>query len=377
MFLRREEVMKASKTRAILMSGILAACMLLGAGSSWAEEKKQEPTIEKTVNVAKGVTVPNEVKFSFSQVRNADGVLAPNEAQAGQFTDLEIPVLSFTDTTWTNKTSEQGAFSNSVTTALAEKTDAVGEYTFQVQESAPTQPDEDTEYGWVVVDSGEYYIHVYVDKDKVHKYSVTSENVADGTGKKKLDKLSFTNTYTKKASLEITKNVTNPEYVDKDTYYEFSITFTRASTTDKNVKTLPAKNEVEFTEDKGEAVSTGSSIDYGKAYQFKLKDGGSATFTDIPAGTTYTLKESTFKNAATNPVTYTVTENGVAKTETTTSPSGALIGENENKVVVTNTYKDVTVTGVLTSIAPFLALIAVAAAAIVVYLVVKKKVRKA
>lgn len=373
--------MKASKTRAILMSGILAACMLLGAGSSWAEEKKQpsadEPTIEKTVNVAKGVTVPNEVKFSFSQVRNADGVLAPNEAQAGQFTDLEIPVLSFTDTTWTNKTSEQGAFSNSVTTALAEKTDAVGEYTFQVQESAPTQPDEDTEYGWVVVDSGEYYIHVYVDKDKVHKYSVTSENVADGTGKKKLDKLSFTNTYTKKASLEITKNVTNPEYVDKDTYYEFSITFTRASTTDKNVKTLPAKNEVEFTEDKGEAVSTGSSIDYGKAYQFKLKDGGSATFTDIPAGTTYTLKESTFKNAATNPVTYTVTENGVAKTETTTSPSGALIGENENKVVVTNTYKDVTVTGVLTSIAPFLALIAVAAAAIVVYLVVKKKVRKA
>lgn len=375
--------MKKMRAKAILMSGLLAASMMLGTGSAWAEQKqplKTEPTIEKTVNVAKGVTVPNDVKFSFTQVSNADGVLAPNEETAGQFTSLGISELTFTDAAWTNKTSEVGSFKNSVITALAGKTNAVGEYTFEVKESAPTQTTE--EYGWVSVDKGSYFVHVYVDKDNTHTYSVTKNNVTDTTGEKKLDKLSFTNTYTKrgnqdnknKASLVISKTVTNPDYVDKDTYYTFNITFTRSSTTGSEVTSLPTTNKVTF--DKGEAVST-DAINYGTAYEFKLKDGGSVSFSDIPAGTTYTLTESGFKNQGTTPVKYTVTENGIAKEATTKSPEGALIGEKENKVDVSNTYKDVTVTGVLTSIAPFLAMIVVAAVAIAVYLVVRKKVRRA
>lgn len=377
--------MKKMRAKAILMSGLLAASMMLGTGSAWAEQKRPsttEPTIEKTVNVAKGVTVSNDVKFSFTQVSNADGVLAPNEETAGQFTSLGISELTFTDAAWTNNTSEEGSFKNSVTTALEDKTDAVGEYTFEVKEFAPTQTTE--EYGWVSVDTDSYFVHVYVDKDNAHTYSVTKENVADKTGDKKLDKLSFTNTYTKrgnqdnknKASLVISKNVTNPDYVDKNTYYTFEITFTRSSTTGSEVTSLPAANKVTFDKDKGEAVSTGA-INYGAAYKFKLKDGGSVSFSDIPAGTTYTLTESGFKNQGTTPVKYTVTENGIAKEATTKSPEGALIGEKENKVDVSNTYKDVTVTGVLTSIAPFLALIVVAAVAIAVYLVVRKKVRRA
>lgn len=156
------------------------------------------------------------------------------------------------------------------------------------------------------------------------------------------------------SALKITKSVAG-DYVDKNNDYTFTLRFTNA-----------APNTVK--------VSDGTKeYDYGTDYTFTLKDGAEKTFTVVPAGTTYTLSEADFTNKKTTE--YAVVSNGKT-VSSTAAPSGTLVGEKANTVTVTNTMKDVTITGVMTSIAPFLALIAAAAAVAIVYLSVRRKLHR-
>lgn len=50
-----------------------------------------------------------------------------------------------------------------------------------------------------------------------------------------------------------------------------------------------------------------------------------------------------------------------------------LVGENENKVTFTNTYKDVAVTGIVMNNLPFILLVAVAIVAFVSLAVIKRR----
>ena len=53
-----------------------------------------------------------------------------------------------------------------------------------------------------------------------------------------------------------------------------------------------------------------------------------------------------------------------------------LVGENTNTAKITNKFKDVTITGVMTTYGPFVAMIAAAVAAIAVYAAVRRKVSR-
>lgn len=227
--------MKAKKLRLTMVSGLVALSMMALPMTTGAAERAladAAPSIEKTVNVAKGVTIDQDVSFRIEQVANPtheDGtvIIAPSTIEA------------FTVTAATaNGTSDGGSVVKTAETGLGDKDLKPGEYTFKVTEVTDPLTVKDG-YGWIANDTNDFFIHVYVSADGTKKYSATAKNVITDS---KAD-LKFTNTYTKRgnennsgASLTLTKAVENKEYVDNNTTYKFTITFT-ASSTDPDQKT--------------------------------------------------------------------------------------------------------------------------------------------
>ena len=93
---------------------------------------------------------------------------------------------------------------------------------------------------------------------------------------------------------------------------------------------------------------------------------------ELAATDGYTPKVTVIENQTT-----TVTNKTVQETEALDTlkenRKNNLVGENENKVTFTNTYKDVAVTGIVMNNLPFILLVAVAIVAFVSLAVVKRR----
>ena len=171
----------------------------------------------------------------------------------------------------------------------------------------------------------------------------------------------FTNKYTESASdLTITKKVDGAQG-DKTKDFEFTVTFTAPSV-------LPAgmtadQYLAQITCDKG-------TISGGKV-TFTLKDGETATFGNIIAGTTYTVSEADYSGAG-----YTAKWAAVSNGSNVTEQSNILIGENTNTGTMTNTKASTVVTGVIMNNLPFVVLLVVACAGIALYSVARRKLQR-
>ncbi|MBQ8133582.1 MAG: hypothetical protein IJ192_04115, partial [Clostridia bacterium] len=92
----------------------------------------------------------------------------------------------------------------------------------------------------------------------------------------------------------------------------------------------------------------------------------------VPAGTTYTVKETDTQNYTASVALVengtTVTNKGAADTIT-----AAVAGEKKNTVTFTNTKNSDVLTGVLTENAPFIAMVAAAVLALVGYVAVRRR----
>jgi hypothetical protein len=345
-----------------IRTAIIAAAMtlLLALGAAFTgltahaatsdQPTATEPQVNKTVNVADGITISDDAVFSVKQVPNADGVTAP--ATVADYT-VNIPAASLKANT---KVSES--------LGLAAKTRAVGEYTFEVKETAPA--DKTGTYGWTT-DKTVYYVHVYVTNAATnnHSYIVTkgTNTITDKKLDNKVDSIDFTNTFTKEAgAFTVKKTVENDQYADADTLYSFTATFEESATS----------GEVSsFINDIKVAGATNVKVD-GSAITFQLKKDETATFTNVPAG----VKVKVVEDKATNvkSTTIAISSNGGTATQKDGLDSGeVLLGENANSIVYTNTYQDVTLTGVVTKIAPFVAMIAIAAGAAALYMVSRRR----
>ena len=169
--------------------------------------------------------------------------------------------------------------------------------------------------------------------------------------------------------MTIEKNTTGT-YADKTRKFDFEITFTKS----------PMSDQTTFTGTIG-----AQSVEYtaGQTKTFKLADGEKLVFNNLPVGTTYMVKELAATDGYTPKVTVvenkttTVTNKTVQETEAldTLKENGKnnLVGENENKVTFTNTYKDVAVTGIVMNNLPFILLVAVAIVAFVSLAVIKRR----
>lgn len=342
----------AKSIRTAIIAAAMTLLLALGAAATGLtahaatsdQPTATEPKITKNITVADGITFKDDAVFSVHQIANADGVTAPKT-----IIDYNVTIDG---KTLSDKHTGTGDLQ------LADKTGSnPGEYTFEVKETAPTTA------GWTK-DSTVYQVHVYVDKDGAHTYSVTK----DINGKQEKTDLVFTNTYVKTdGTFTVSKKVDKGDYTDKDTEYNFKATFT-ASSTSGNVADFVKNIQLN-----GAAIPA-SQIASDGTVTFQLKDGENANFTNVPVGVKVTVEE-TNRPSNVNSTSITVTSNGKtsALSGDNVKAENVLVGEGTNSVAYTNTYKDVSLTGVVTKIAPFVAMIAIAAGAAALYLVSRRR----
>ena len=347
--------------KALFMAGVLTVGMCAGSMSAFANEPATEvqgageATIVKTLEMAEGITVPNAA-FSFT--------VTP--------VTVDAPALSVKDIVYTSATDkgelEGDKYAIDLRSSLGLDTanfPHAGVYEYTITEVADTYLEAANEE--VVYSTEEYKLLVYVANDGEGGLEVVSVTAEDNTGVKQA-KINFTNVYRKDAALTISK-VTEGEYADKTKEFDFTITLTRAATEDSSEMTVNAKL--------GDQVVP---VTYGVPYSFKLADGDSLVFDSLPAGTRYTVTEVGVEDGYTP--SYVLTENGQEKPSVKGAEAddlaveNALVGENSNSVVFTNTEGSIVVTGVIMNNLPFIILIAVAVAGIAGYVAVRRKIAR-
>jgi pilin isopeptide linkage protein len=306
------------------------------------------PTVTKKLEVPTGTTIPDGTTFTMKFTQNREAPYASTQA------DVTPVVFSTADMLSTNNVLTMVAAINLPTYTVG------GKYHYTVAEESGNC--EHMQY-----DTSEYSMDVWVNDSDVTKKTVTFTKAGiDG----KIDDVTFDNKYVKPASFEVSKTVVG-DYADKTKGFEYTLTLTQGSvtlgTTSFTAKiyngNIPTDNTVTFV--------------FGTANSFTLKDGQSLKFdNDLPAGTTYTLTETGTPGYTASAV---VTENGATPTTDQAQNTGdkltltsKLIGEGTNTAAFTNTYKDVTPTGININNSPFVALILISAAALAVFIFLKK-----
>lgn len=152
-------------------------------------------------------------------------------------------------------------------------------------------------------------------------------------------------TYTTDGSLNVTKAINaNGGTVDSEIEFDFTATFTFPTGTDAT--TL------------GGVKGNGSNITINEdgTYTFKLKANNNMKFTGVPVGTKISVKESATPNYKGSAA---VVINGETQDTVTATKynevitvSDKTLGQNQNKVDVTNTYNYVPTTGIIMNTLP-------------------------
>lgn len=336
---------------------VLAGTMLLSMGTTaFAAEETTTPNVNqngqvpitKEFEMADGLKTP-AATFKFTATSTTEG--APTAT---------IADVSFTEGQAGTLKGEKYVLEGKTAISFTGTWPHAGEYVYTVAETQESMPN-------VTYDTSSYTLRVYVinGTNGLEVEKITAEGA-----KGKTDKILFTNTYAKNnATLTIEKNTTGT-YADKTRKFDFEITFTKS----------PMSDQTTFTGTIG-----AQSVEYtaGQTKTFKLADGEKLVFNNLPVGTTYMVKELAATDGYTPKVTVienqttTVTNKTVQETEALDTlkenRKNNLVGENENKVTFTNTYKDVAVTGIVMNNLPFILLVAVAIVAFVSLAVVKRR----
>ena len=336
---------------------VLAGTMLLSmgttvfaAGESTAPDVNHNGTVQitKEFEMADGLKTP-AATFKFTATSETTG--APTATIAN---------VSFTEEQTGTLIGEKYVLEGTTAISFQGTWPHVGEYVYTVTEKQESMPN-------VTYDDSIYTLRVYVinGTNGLEVEKITAQG-ANG----KTDKILFTNTYAKNdATLTIEKHTTG-KYADKTQEFNFEITFTKS----------PMSDQTTFT---GKIGSGSVECTAGTKKTFTLADGEQLVFHNLPVGTTYMVKELAATDGYTPKVTVvenkttTVTNKTVQETEAldTLKENGKnnLVGENENKVTFTNTYKDVAVTGIVMNNLPFILLVAVAIVAFVSLAVIKRR----
>lgn len=338
---------------------VLAGTMLLSMGTTvFAAGEPTVPDVNsngqvpitKEFEMADGLKTP-AATFTFTATSTTEG--APTAT---------IADVSFTEGQAGTLKGEKYVLEGKTAISFTGTWPHAGEYVYTVTES------KENPISNVTYDNTSYRLRVYVinGTNGLEIETITAEG-ANG----KTDKILFTNTYAKNdATLTIEKKTTG-KYANKTKKFNFEITFTKSPMSDKTT----------FT---GNIGSEPVECTAGIAKSFTLADREQLVFSNLPVGTTYVVKELAASDGYTPSVTVlenktTTVNNRIAAQEgdalDTLKEGGKknLVGENENKVTFTNTYKDVAVTGIVMNNLPFILLVAVAIVAFVSLAVIKRR----
>ena len=337
------------KFRVLLLTFVVAVTMMASSLSVFAvqgnasEASATVPTLTKEVTIAEGVTMP-ETAFEFTAelTTNADNVDTPAGA-----TQSFVTTVSGAETVGTGTALTFTGALNVPTTW------AVGEYTYEITETAPTQTAEAT--GWTTIDTAKYYLHVYAKNDNTVLYSITKTNEV-GAEKVPDEEFKFSNEYENNdGELTVSKAVTNPEYVPADTEYTFTLTFTTNGSAAAPDSVTGTKGTETIT------VSNGGT--------FTLKNNESIKFENLPVGVQYQVVETAPTHASYKETSIVVDGTNVSGLDT----GAKKITETANSAAYTNVYAEVTITGVIMNVLPFVMMIAIGGAAAAMYVVSRRR----
>lgn len=338
---------------------VLAGTMMFSMGTSvFAEEtiptvdKNGQVFITKDFVMAEGIDTPAS-QFKFTATSTTEGAPeATIENITFSETDKETPVDGIKTVSKKSNISF-GTFPHA------------GEYVYTVKETRESA--DGVEYS-----EDTYTLRVYVkngDSGLEIRNMTAEKRTSTGITRNKVSEMKFTNTYRKTTSLEITKK-TEGELADKTKKFDFTITIIPSQT---------EKNPSFYTGKIGEKRVT---VSRDTPNTFQLCNEETLKFESLPAGTRYVVTEMGKKDGYTPSVTViengtnTVTKTANSETEEISSANEQetnLVGEKDNKVTFTNTYKSIPLTGIFMNNLPFVIVIGIAVLALGTLAVLKKQ----
>lgn len=365
---------------ATVAAGAMSMAMVMPVFAEDINTKQTEAWISKTYNteVAKAET------FKFNVVQNTEGTGLITTAA-----NVTIPEISFTgdETGTTTKRAEVGFPTYK----------EAGKYEYTVTENQTATPAvTNGEHEKMIMSKAEYKMDVYVTNGdtglQIANIIVNKTKDDKGiaaTGKVDISDtdqngFKFTNTYvqeagtgdkpsnpdedyTKYGSLNVSKKIElneNGGTASTADEFSFKATFNFPAGTDANTLGGVKANGTAITLTDG-------------ACNFTLKNGEKEKFTGLPVGTTMTVTESATPNykGSANVTINGVNEDpvGAAKYDEAITISNKKLGQRKNAVEVTNTYNNVPLTGIIMNNLPYIAMIVIGAAALVVYVQNKRK----
>lgn len=365
---------------ATVAAGAMSMAMVMPVFAEGINYKQTEAWISKTYNTEVG----KAETFSFTAIqKTGDGLI-------GTTANVTMPKISF-EASETRSTSKRGqiTFPNYP---------EAGKYEYTVTEMQTADPGVSDEHEKMIMSKAEYTMDVYVTNGAsgTEISNIIVNRVKDDAGQPKTGKVDigntvdndfkFTNTYVQEAgtgtdptkpdptynkfgSLNVSKKVVNANSTTATSGDEFTFTAIFAFPTGTDADTLGGIKD-----------ATGNSVKLGedRTYTFKLKANDNMKFTGVPVGTTITVKETATKNYKGSAEV--VLNGGTSQTvpaskyyEELTAVNNQKLGQNQNTVDVTNTYNDVPLTGIIMNNLPYIAMIVIGAAALVVYVQNKRK----
>ena len=418
-----ERKIKMNKKRNISIKALFALALVVimslgslttvfaapGPISGGTQLSPAQAVIGKELRMAEGTTTPAATfTFQFAAKQYNDDNTTATTAAMPAIADKSVTFAS-TDTGNTSLglktvTKDTASLFAGITWPRA------GIYTYTVTElsnSYTTNAGETMTYS-----TGSYDISVYVVNgnpnyiEGIGTYVVTPDHAGQTAGDKTDPQTStvtgapramvFTNTFTKMnggtdvtdpsdQTLAISKTVAGA-YGDQTKYFSYGVTVTQSvlstGNTYKgyvveggNVVTAAANGTIAGTD-----PVNGNYINFpsGTAVTVNLKHGQSLAFIDNEVGSSYVANEAA---AASYTPTASIIVNGgtpIALSSgegTSLSTASRLIGENANSAAFTNTYKNVTPTGIALNNLPFIMIIVLALGAFAAFIVVKSRKR--
>lgn len=390
--------MNFKRVKTTVAAGVLAASMLLPNVTAYAAtlsdpnsylKDNTTNVITKIVESPDGVTYDRTFTYTFEQEksRKSDSNVDANQKDAAiKSVTIEAKGDKADYKDQTNKTGDKTESLN-LTEALdlSSIVDA-GVYTYKVTETQLTADEKsaDAQKGetWTY-DSTAYRLRVYATwvKDANGNNTTTLDKKItlvkmDAEGNDTGDKQStatFTNTLTKESSFKLTKEITDTNGLESsDALYEFTVTIAPS--------TLGTSDSVAYTYSV-EGDSTKQNVKFVSGGKIQLKSGQTATFSGVPAGSLVKVEESKdIANVNYDETAITVKDSSEAANGTTnkvTTVENVLVKEgNVTSISYNNTWKTLTVTGVVTDVAPYVTLVVVAVAAVAAYVVFKRRVAR-
>ncbi len=364
--------------KAAVAAGIMALSLFAGSVGAMAAGafSSDDIKVEKVLNVAEGITIPDlEFDFQISKVTIDAPDLKINPISFGSSDISSVPRIVKSVVI----TNQDGDLLDGMDFPHA----GSFEYTIKETNSGDQTLTDDT----LTYSSVKYTLKIDVknlspDTSGGPEREISGIRIIGEDGGK-AQKIVFENTYTKNGNtegfyaLEIEKK-TKGDYADLTKKFDFGITLTKSPTEPESVEQCSGKILRE------DGTEEEMAFRYGTETKFQLAHGDKLVFETLPAGTKYVVTEKGETDGYVPSVS--VKENDVQKPEIagtdeddlSSAESGELnlVGENENKVVFTNTYNETPITGIQLSQIPFLIMAGICVAGIVVYVTVRRKLTR-